>query len=164
MAIEVADYGKAVHEAEKILEEHNLSEPPIVPQNLVKKLGLQIKFVKFINGLKEIAGYLDIGDSAIYVNSKDCPNKQAFTIAHELGHWIMHKEMLVENPDKHVALLRDPSKKLEYNTIEQEANCFAANLLVPKKMLDRYKRFVGVKQLADLFVVSKDVVENRLKP
>ena len=45
---------------------------------------------------------------------------------------------------------------------EQEANCFAANLLVPKRLLAPVKH-ASPAQLASIFAVSREMMENRLK-
>jgi len=59
-------------------------------------------------------------------------------------------------------LLRLPIGSNETDPLEKEANCFAANLLVPKYLLDKYKD-KDVADLAKLFNVSKDVIRFRLK-
>jgi Zn-dependent peptidase ImmA (M78 family) len=46
---------------------------------------------------------------------------------------------------------------------EVEADAFAANLLVPKNMLERYYRVASVYELSKIFVVSEQVINNRLK-
>jgi Zn-dependent peptidase ImmA (M78 family) len=46
---------------------------------------------------------------------------------------------------------------------EVEADAFAANLLVPTDMLKRYYRVASVYELSKIFVVSEQVINNRLK-
>ena len=45
---------------------------------------------------------------------------------------------------------------------EKEANTFAANLLVPRFMLDQYWKMMPIEQLSQLFAVSVPVIKNRL--
>ena len=45
---------------------------------------------------------------------------------------------------------------------EKEANAFAANLLVPRFMLDQYWKMMPVEQLSQLFAISVPVMKNRL--
>src|SRR5690625_5554033 len=46
---------------------------------------------------------------------------QQFSIAHEIGHWVLHQNINPQELDKD-----------EYKTIEVEANKFASTLLLPK--------------------------------
>jgi len=45
---------------------------------------------------------------------------------------------------------------------EAEANTFAANLLVPRFMLNKYWEAFSATQLSELFVVSMPVIRNRI--
>lgn len=159
----VANYKKAREESEKILRENFISEPPIFPRELASNYGLNVKFVEFDDKFEAVAGYLSTDEKIIYVNSKDSPKRQTFTIAHELGHWILHRSIIEKNPENYNVLLRLPLGRTDTDPLEKEANCFAANLLVPKKMLDKYKDFATIQQLADLFIVSQDVVRFNLE-
>lgn len=47
--------------------------------------------------------------------------RQQFSIAHEIGHWVLHQNINPQELDKD-----------EYKTIEEEANKFASTLLLPK--------------------------------
>ncbi|WP_271401852.1 XRE family transcriptional regulator [Salinicoccus roseus] len=59
--------------------------------------------------------------------------RQQFSIAHELGHWILHKEY-------------DPQElnKEEYKLMEKEANNFAAALLLPEDEFKSDLEFNGI--------------------
>lgn len=46
---------------------------------------------------------------------------------------------------------------------EQEADVFAAHLLVPKFLLDRYYKIASIDDLSQLFVVSMPVIKNRIQ-
>ncbi len=76
-----------------------------------------------------VAGFLDIQNKQIFVNQEDPPNRQTFTIAHEIGHYLLHRDIIQEHPEQYELLFR--GKILEAHTpMEQEANCFAANFLM----------------------------------
>ena len=95
------------------------------------------------------------------INAADPPNRKKFTIAHELGHWVMHRSLLRDRPEIGV-LLREPLGRADSSPLEQEANAFAANLLVPDNMLKSY-RTDDIVLLAKVFGVSEEVIGYRLK-
>ena len=74
----------------------------------------------------------------IAVNSKDGPQRSRFTAAHELGHLVLHRDLLKEH--RHLdrlfdeAARRNPSKPLVYSH-ELQANQFAARLLMPEQTI-----------------------------
>jgi Zn-dependent peptidase ImmA (M78 family) len=94
------------------------------------------------------------------VNDGDVFGRKMFTIAHEFGHWMLHRPYFEADKKAYAVLPRFQNPKA--NTFEREANCFAAELLVPKKLLLPV-RTAGVAKLADLFGVSREMMENRLK-
>jgi Zn-dependent peptidase ImmA (M78 family) len=87
--------------------------------------------------------------------------RQAFTLAHELGHWLLHNEKLRESPELSI-LFSKPLGELNKEPIEKEANCFAASLLVPKSFLEEYKDEDPLT-IAQIFGVSQDVIGFRIK-
>lgn len=95
------------------------------------------------------------------MNVDDPVNRQTFTMAHELGHWILHREFFEASPEKYTILPRF-QRTAARNPFEQEANHFAANLLVPKLLLDPV-RSAPPAALAQAFAVSQEMMEIRLK-
>lgn len=69
--------------------------------------------------------------------------KQQFSLAHELGHWVMHADSW--NPED--------LENSEYRKMEQQANNFAAAFLLPKNLFIR--DVTGVKKLDDIFEKKK---------
>jgi Zn-dependent peptidase ImmA (M78 family) len=106
-----------------------------------------------------IAGFIDFDAHKIYVNVDDSLQRQNFTIAHELGQYLLgHRR-----ESGYTVLLRNPNEMVK-TPIEQEANCFAANLLVPEAFLRQYlDDFLGItnQQLSKAFGVSADVIRYR---
>ena len=101
----------------------------------------------------------------IIINSLDTPARQRFTIAHELGHYFLHKRMIDRKGITDSAIYRG---KLS-TAMEYEANQFAAELLMPYKDLDRIIKERARKHiktsipiLADTFDVSKMAMKIRL--
>ena len=155
-----ADYSKAEKEALKLLRDAGVSEPPIDPVEISRSVGVAVRFVEFSGESNaNVSGFYDFEENAIVVNKDEYPLRQTFTVAHELGHKVLHEAWA--KSDKYLVFLRDPS--LAVNTpVEQEANCFAANLLMPKFIMDDYYT-LPVHELSTLFAVSVPAVRVRLK-
>lgn len=76
-------------------------------------------------------------DSApvIGVNSHHPPTRKRFTIAHELGHLLLHSKSGV-HVDEAVVQMRDARASAGVDEEEMEANRFAAELLMPRSFLE----------------------------
>ncbi|ROZ11436.1 ImmA/IrrE family metallo-endopeptidase [Enterococcus hirae] len=109
-----------------VLYEVNFDEtkPEIDVKEIANKLGFNIKYV-----FMEKSGKLE--DGIIKVNLLDHEVRQRFTIAHEIGHFLLH--------DPNEVMYRDVSlqryKSIVERIKEREANGFAAELLMPKRLL-----------------------------
>jgi Zn-dependent peptidase ImmA (M78 family) len=80
--------------------------------------------------------FIKDGVPIIGVNSLHHPNRQRFTLAHELAHIQLHRDQL-ENA-VHVdkgSLRRDLLSAAGTDSTEREANAFAAELLMPPALL-----------------------------
>lgn len=93
----------------------------------------------------------------ILINKNDSPVRQRFTIAHELGHFFLHKEIL-ENEKIHIDIMyRMPDEK------EKEVDYFAGALLMNKILLEKmYDEDTTILELAQLFKVSVSAMTVRL--
>lgn len=95
------------------------------------------------------------GKPTIIVNQHEAPTRQRFTIAHELGHHILHGDVAFRDP-LHQFPGADPR--------EVEANVFAANMLMPERnfrsMVDSGK--YTEKTLRERLGVSPAALWNRL--
>jgi Zn-dependent peptidase ImmA (M78 family) len=99
----------------------------------------------------------------IVLPSHTSPERDRFTVAHELGHYVLHylwaKKIDPSFPDKVIAYRRGSER------IEWEANWFAAAFLMPEIDFRRvYHESGGVARLvADQFGVSTAAAEVRAK-
>ncbi|MEK7102313.1 MAG: ImmA/IrrE family metallo-endopeptidase [Patescibacteria group bacterium] len=155
------DYKKCEDIATELLEKYVITEPVVNVFEIAKSEGLGLKFVQMPEALKNVAGFLS--DKTIYINKEDPTNRQVFTVAHELGHF-----ELKHDPKEYKVLLRLTLQNREYDVVEKEANCFAANILVPEKMLNAViKKYQlasdNVDIIASMFGVSKEMMEYRMK-
>jgi len=93
------------------------------------------------------------GTNVIGVNSSHHFNRQRFTIAHELGHLILHhREMERVHIDRSLVHRRDNISGLAIDPKEIEANRFAAELLMPYSML--IADIEGVNDVEDVDEIS----------
>lgn len=148
----------ARHEAEKLTE--NFSRPPIPVLEIAERAGVDVVFIDFKSHADVVAGFCDFEGSKLYVNKDDKLGRQMFTMAHELGHWILHRDLFVKNPKKYAVLPR--FQKPKPDNYEKEANFFAAELLVPKRLLLPVLG-AGISYLSDIFGVSREMMEFRVK-
>ena len=163
------DYNYAKKSADKVLQENLVTSPPVNIFAIVRNYGLEVTYADF-GGHSDVAGFIDLEAHHIVVNSLDPPSRQKFTVAHELGHWVMHKQMLQDNPEQGI-LLRLPLGMPDPDPREKEANSFAANILVPDEFVlpviqdgpQMTDLRGGERLLANVFGVSPDVIVYRLR-
>lgn len=119
----------------KILEELKIERLPIAVHKIAQSRGLNIKpydLGEDISGVLVIEG----GQGTIGFNPSESLVRQRFTIAHELGHYELHKdgnELFVDKNFK--VLFRDHNSSSGEFIKEQEANAFAASLLMPESFV-----------------------------
>ena len=97
---------------------------------------------------------------AVYVNANDPPRRQRFTLAHELGHYILHRD-LMDGGIVDDTMYRSPLG----DWYERQANRFAADVLLPEQLVrSEYRRGnKALNVLAKRFDVSPDAMRIRLK-
>jgi Zn-dependent peptidase ImmA (M78 family) len=158
------DYRKARSYALNVLSENRVKEPPVFAVDLAKKYGLSVICAEFDGEDADcVAGFLDSGRNRIVVNDIDSPSQQNFTVAHELGHYLLRHHEAENYKDEYSVLLRDTCS-MEQTWLEREANCFAENLLVPvaflREYVAQYPRLTNL-QLANIFGVPESIIAGR---
>lgn len=110
------------------------------------------------------------GQAAIGVNEMHHPNRQRFSIAHELGHYFLHKDSSNLFIDAAPIYFRDDHSSDGTEIREIQANAFAAELLMPEHILraqlknrplDAFDE-LALRQLAVRFGVSVQALTIRL--
>lgn len=133
---------------------------PVDPIVIAKELGIQV----YVAGLdKKISGMLTKHpgcDPEIYINGIDSINRQRFTCAHELGHYV--KRSAAGEEDWENIDYRSPLTSEGVDPDEIYANRFAAGLLMPKSALLRLVKEYSPTTLAYEFGVSVDALNFRL--
>jgi Zn-dependent peptidase ImmA (M78 family) len=158
--------------ARDILTKQGIKTIPVNVEKIAKALGAVVRFSPLDEELSGMI-YIKDGVPVIGVNSLHHPNRQRFTIAHEIGHLVMHRDLISESVhvDKQFrVLMRDSTSTTGTEKIEVQANQFAAELLIPSSMFDPTKIMESdiddegpLDELAKKFRVSKQMLEYRIK-
>jgi Zn-dependent peptidase ImmA (M78 family) len=159
--------------ARQLLDRFGVKLPPVPVEELAQKLGARLSYEPLKGNVSGML-YRREGESPIIgVNSVHAYTRQRFTIAHEIGHLLLHpgRPVIV---DKLVRVnLRDKTSGLATDAEEIAANAFAAELLMPRRFVQaeltrRMSRRVVdadewiVEELAGVFQVSRQALEYRL--
>jgi Zn-dependent peptidase ImmA (M78 family) len=75
------------------------------------------------------------GSVVIVVNQEHAENRQRFSVAHELGHYFLHRDISPIFVDSKKVFYRDGVAAGGTNPQEIEANAFAAELLMPESKI-----------------------------
>ncbi len=156
--------------AVKLLAASKIRGPAVPIESVAREVGAIVNKRKVE---KNVSGFLfrnaPQGKPIIGVNFAHHPNRQRFTIAHELGHLLLHASdaVHVDDPVKN----RDERSSQGTDVQEIESNLFAAELLMPAKFLADDLRHFGalnlldeqkVEMLADRYQVSTQAMAVRL--
>jgi Zn-dependent peptidase ImmA (M78 family) len=151
--------------ANEILRSAGIESEPVSVVQIADALGARI-LPEIVED--EISGglYRREEGPVIGVNAQHHQNRQRFTIAHEIGHLVLH-----ETEDYFIdrVFRRDSNSSAAVDEVEIEANKFAAFLLMPKSFLkDALREFSeplrseDVEELARRFKVSQQAMTIRL--
>jgi len=161
-----ARYSKIEGMTELLLTQHRQVRPPVRVENIVRGLGLEVR----AGDLKDVSGLLvRTGDTAVIgVNSTQSRVRQRFTIAHELGHFLLHEGIQHHVDHNYRVNFRSEVSSSATSVDEIEANFFAASLLMPRHFLDAVNAVdamdddARVAELARAFDVSRHAMSLRL--
>lgn len=162
----------------------NLSIPVPIEEIVEQKLNLKIIQQMGLKRDYDVEGFLISDFTTIFVDFDmylKHENRTRFTIAHEVGHLVLHKDLFEKLGINSVEKLNDFSIKLsyeEYGWLEYQAYSFASHILVPRDLLiNELKKRLGripsmeapeilapvVQDLPDIFNVSDAVILRRLQ-
>lgn len=122
--------------AEDVLSKNNLFKAGFNVEKLAKLLKISLKEEVLDDNVSGFFVMTD-SDNIITYNKKDGELRQRFTIAHEIGHFLLHsKEQPIFIDKTPSVMFRDNSSSTGEDFKEREANAFAASLLMPKKLIE----------------------------
>ncbi|MFC1544588.1 ImmA/IrrE family metallo-endopeptidase [Gemmatimonadota bacterium] len=186
------DYDNIRAYAEDFLSRYHPQRLIPVPIERIVELGMGIDIIP-VHGLKDAIdsdGYISNHFQSIAMDLriyKEYDNRRRFTIAHEIGHMVMHKQILekfeFESIEEWKGFVTSIDPK-QYSHLEVQANKFAGLVLVPSgqlhemyvkaeamvldsgftrvEMPDMFNGF-ACRWLAQKFSVAERTVEIRLK-
>jgi Zn-dependent peptidase ImmA (M78 family) len=114
-------------------------EPVIEIFNLLESSGIIVVELDEIEKFDGVSFITDNGYPTIVINKNFSNDRKRFTIAHELGHLLMHS---LNNP----AIPEHRDEKV----LENEANIFAAEFLMPKQYIINSLRNLKLSDLGEL--------------
>ncbi|MBQ8836416.1 MAG: ImmA/IrrE family metallo-endopeptidase [Clostridia bacterium] len=161
-----------IEKAKEFCEEHNINSYPVKIVDLCSKYGISV-FEEYLPD--DVSGIIAVRDEIfddfntnrlIVVNLSDSARRRRFTIAHELAHYMLHRN------GSQIYAHRDAGQN---GGIENEANVFASNILMPEHLVrsalshleDESWGFipssVKAEYIADEFAVSVSAAQVRLE-
>ena len=152
-----------IDSADKLLayaEKNGIAALPLDVSAVATALGIDVQYSALND---DLSGILRLNsDNARWemtVNSTYSPNRRRYTIAHELGHFCLHRYAVTEFKDR-IFFRATPS-----NPMEWEANEFAGTILMPEHDFRRLinEGVTSVDDLAERFAVSSLALRIRAK-
>jgi Zn-dependent peptidase ImmA (M78 family) len=146
-----------------VLAANQIRAPYVNAFDIAAAEGIAIKYRKFQPKDQAVSGFYFSKDKAIYLNAEEPSVRQLFTVAHELGHYFLgHK------PDEYGVYRRHQLTEGTKHVNEIEADCFAANLLMPENMIKAdLAKHTFLKDMPAFFAlrfgVSPEAMTNRLR-
>jgi Zn-dependent peptidase ImmA (M78 family) len=143
-------------EAMALVRKYRVSKPPVPIEAIAEAEGALILRNHF-SGYESGFALREGTSRIIGVNTATSPRRQRFTIAHELGHLILHDNPLITDYSVLVGM-RDENSSLGTHRQEIDANGFAATLLMPQEIVvDEVRRELQLSNFS-----SKDEFIERL--
>jgi Zn-dependent peptidase ImmA (M78 family) len=156
--------------AKELLAEAKVKLPPVPVEQLAIFKGAEVHYEPFSGELSGMVHRQTNGKAVIGVNALQSPTRQRFTIAHELGHLILHQNAQFHVDENSPIGFRTPLSSQAVDSDEIEANQFAAELLMPVSLLNAAIAKIpantgtedAVMMLAKVFEVSEQAMMFRL--
>ena len=156
------------HTVAQIHEQAGQRHAPFDPVAAAQKLGLQVFNSEFRNhGTSGVFKKGASGGYEIHVDRSSPRRRARFTVAHELGHFVLHKDEVEAVVDSDVNMYRRRSAGREEDPAdrqrEYQANMFAVEFLMPEeKVREAYRVTDDLTRLADVFDVSEEAMGYRV--
>jgi hypothetical protein len=144
-------------QAARLLQSAGVTREPVSLRDVVSALNLEVVQTSGEPFYCE-AALEPVGDGhRIVLHGRSSERRRRFTIAHEVGHFVLHPQRLAPQ--------RNGGGNAAWQAQEREADQFAAELLMPEDLVREAVLVHGVDtdRLADRFEVSRRAMQTRLK-
>ncbi len=156
--------------ASELLKEARIKKAPVPVERLAEFVNATVRYEPFAGELSGMVHRREDGSAVIGVNSMDAPTRRRFTIAHEIGHLMLHRGQDLHVDEKFPIGLRNQLSSMATDDNEIEANQFAAELLMPTEFLqddlrdisDEDEPEAAISKLARKYGVSNQAMTIRL--
>lgn len=160
----------AEKKAAELLNRCGITRPPIDLEVLAKQIGADIQYERLESSVSALLVRAADGQARIGVNASHHRNRQRFSIAHEIGHFLLHSHQPTLFVDGEMIYFRDNASSEARDKREIQANAFAASVLMPEDLLRAdlhgagidIQDDVAVKRLAERYQVSPQSLAIRL--
>lgn len=162
-------YAIARRKARELLKTARIEKAPVPVEQLAVLAGATIRYEPFAG---ELSGMVHRSSAGVIigVNSMHAPTRRRFTIAHELGHLLLHRNEELHVDERFPIGFRSELSSKAIDAAEIEANQFAAEMLMPSATLIKDVRTLptdidsetAISQLAQLYQVSEQAMTIRL--
>lgn len=138
---------------------------PVPIDTIIDEIGLTINYKALDDN---ISGWIELqadGSYQIVVNANHASTRRRFTAAHELGHYIYHRDLLGNGVGDNRAYRSEGTGHMNAKIMprhERQANTFAANVLMPRHVLAAMTDRTDAAKLARIFAVSPDAMRIRI--
>jgi Zn-dependent peptidase ImmA (M78 family) len=139
-----------------LLKRCNITAPPVDLQLIVQKEGLEYQEVDYFPDDVD-ALIIPMKDRVFAaVNKNHSPNRRRFSLAHELCHYLLHRDRSVLEERVTIDSPFDRDEVHSKDIFEQEADIFAGELLIPLPFLkEAFGKGITVPDIARIFEVSE---------
>ncbi|MCS6284411.1 MAG: ImmA/IrrE family metallo-endopeptidase [Nitrospira sp.] len=153
--------------AYRLLAECGVTQAPVNLERLADYLGATIQREMIEDDVSGMV-FKHKGRYIIGINDRHPETRKNFTIAHEMGHIVLHQLDQVHVDKKFPVKLRDDVSSQAIDPHEIEANAFAAALLMPEALLKKDLSEIDCENedqrndLAEKYGVSRQAMNYRL--
>lgn len=132
------------------------AERPVKIEEAAKQMGLAVYSATLPMG---VSGMLNVKDFEICLEKSEPVERQRFTCAHEIGHFILHETLFNDTLSWGDIFFRSDST----SRLEREANSMAAEILMPMYFLEKFTDCnKTVADMASIFKVSGSAINCRI--
>jgi Zn-dependent peptidase ImmA (M78 family) len=137
---------------------------PVDPIRIARQLGVEVYVADLDPGWSGALMKQPFQDPEIYLSRWDSLNRQRFSCAHELGHYVLRSEEAGDDLAYSYVDKRDARASSGTEAEEVYANQFAAALLMPQDLVrSEHQRGGTAASLALMFGVSAEAMGFRLR-